>query len=69
MRRDYFGRDFIYRIEEDEPMLYSVGSNQFDDGADDSGDPPLDEVYLHARQTETWPSRACGSKSQPKPKS
>ena len=50
MRRDYFGRDFIYRIEDDEPLLYSVGSNQIDDGADDSGDPPLDEVYLHARR-------------------
>ena len=62
VRRDYFGRDFRYRIEGDnEPLLYSIGPNQSDDGGDMAGVPPLDEVYLRPRlRTEADPTNRDG---------
>jgi hypothetical protein len=30
--RDYYGRDFVYRIVDDAPLLYVIGSNRGDDG-------------------------------------
>ena len=58
LRRDYFGREFVYRVEGDnEPLLYSIGPNQLDDGGDSNGNPPLDEVYLRLRSmTEADPT-------------
>jgi hypothetical protein len=30
--RSYYGHDFVYRIEDDAPLLYTVGPNETDDG-------------------------------------
>ncbi len=50
LRRDYFGRDFVYRVENDRPVLYSVGPDGRDDGGarewDDQKKGSGDLVYI-----------------------